>query len=291
MAIKPLSQVPGYTPLEGKPVEAEAEVAATPEAKPVKAGPDFTVEVNGTEGPDIPAKELRPTDVTPETDQIGAALSDVLQSVELPQDPTATPNADGVLPAAPVYQSVLPAVTTLPNYGSVDIPVNDTFVTPRGHYRSVLPEILTSGDKSGYFSAIRQAESGGDDSAKNPNSTATGRYQFLRGTWNDLVDRYPDSGLTKGGRTDPQQNEIAIRLFTAENENVLKQAGVPIGGGTLYSAHFLGAKDAAEVWKAPAQASLASYVTAATIKANPFLRGMTVGQFQQWAQSKGTPNG
>lgn len=141
-------------------------------------------------------------------------------------------------------------------------------------------------DRGTYYSAIRQAESGGDDSAKNPASSATGRYQFTEPTWEGLRKRYPGAGLTADGRNDPKQQEAAIRLFTAENENTLKRAGVDGTNANLYAAHFLGAGGAVPVLKAPDKAALAGYVSPEVIAANPFLKGMSVGQFKAWAAEK-----
>lgn len=137
-----------------------------------------------------------------------------------------------------------------------------------------------------YLPSIRSAESGGNDSAKNPTSTATGRYQFLKSTWNGLVEKYPNSGLTFDGRLNGQQQEVAIRLFTAENARMLKSNGVPLNNGTLYAAHFLGASDAVTVLNA-SEGKVSDYVPQKVINANPFLKGMTVAQFKAWAARKG----
>ena len=142
-----------------------------------------------------------------------------------------------------------------------------------------------------YFSAIRSAESGGNDSAKNPRSSALGRYQFIDSTWQNLAKKYPDLGLTPDGRTDPAQQERAIKAFTADNAAVLQSAGIEPTGGNLYAAHFLGADGARNVLKSDPNASVASIVGQGVVKANPFLSGMTVAQFQQWAARKGGGNG
>lgn len=137
-----------------------------------------------------------------------------------------------------------------------------------------------------YLPSIRKAESSGNDSLKNPASSATGRYQFLRDTWNGLIRRYPNAGLTPDGRLNPQQQEVAIRLFTAENARSLKNAGIPLNNGTLYAAHFLGAGDAVKVLRATS-GNVSDYVPSRVISANPFLRGMSVVQFRAWANRKG----
>lgn len=139
----------------------------------------------------------------------------------------------------------------------------------------------------GYFDAIRSAESGGSDTAKNPLSSATGRYQFTKGTWDGLMTAHPELGLTPDGRTDPAQQERAIRAFTAQNAGQLQDAGIPVSGGDLYAAHFLGADGAKNVLTQPDNALVSAYVSPQVIASNPFLRNMSVGQFKRWAASKG----
>lgn len=137
-----------------------------------------------------------------------------------------------------------------------------------------------------YYAAIRSAESGGNDAAKNPNSTATGRYQFIQSTWDGLRTRRPDLGLTADGRLDPVQQEKAIRAFTEENARALVRGGVAITNGTLYAAHFLGAGGALKVLTAPMMASVAEIVGAGVMSANRFLEGMSVADFISWAERK-----
>lgn len=138
-----------------------------------------------------------------------------------------------------------------------------------------------------YFSSIRRAESGGNDAARNPNSTATGRYQFLEGTWNDLAKRHPNLGLTPDGRLDPNQQERAMRVFTDENSAVLKRRGFEATPGNLYAAHFLGSGDAPRVLGAADDVPVSSILDQRVIAANPHLANMTAGQFKAWASRQG----
>lgn len=151
---------------------------------------------------------------------------------------------------------------------------------------AALIEATGLSSREGYYAAIRSSESGGNYSADNPNSTAFGGFQFLDGTWSDLVRRHPNSGLKLDGRGDPAQEEIAIRLFTDENANTLAASGIAQTNGNLYAAHFLGAGDAVRVLNANGQTLVSSIVPANVIEANPFLKGMTVAAFKTWSAGK-----
>lgn len=138
-----------------------------------------------------------------------------------------------------------------------------------------------------YFKNTRRSESAGNDAAANPNSSALGRYQFLEGTWSDLMAQHPELGLTADGRTDAGQQEKAIRAFTADNARTLKSAGIGVDPGALYAAHFLGAGGASKVLQGDPNSPVSAYVDSSVISANPQLQNMTVGQFREWAASKG----
>lgn len=141
---------------------------------------------------------------------------------------------------------------------------------------------------SDYFANARTAESGGNDLAANPNSSALGRYQFLDSTWRGLMEQYPDLGLTADGRTDGAQQERAMQRFTQDNARTLAGAGLPVNPGSLYAAHFLGAGGASQVLGQDPSAPLSAYVSGDVIAANPHLQGMSVGDFVNWANSKGS---
>lgn len=103
------------------------------------------------------------------------------------------------------------------------------------------------GSAASYRETTRAHESGGNDQARAATSSATGRYQITRGTWNSLAST-PEgraaglSPIGKGERapTDPALQEAAMTLLTARNGKRLKGAGIPVTGKTLRLAHFLG---------------------------------------------------
>lgn len=140
---------------------------------------------------------------------------------------------------------------------------------------------------STYLPSIRSAESGGRVDARNPNSSATGLYQPLKGTWKNVASKYPELGLTPDGRTDPAQQEKFIRRFTYDNGKSLQKAGIPVTNGTMYAAHFLGDAGAKKVLKADPSTPVSGLVGTAVMNANPILKGMTVADFEQWVERKG----
>ena len=152
-------------------------------------------------------------------------------------------------------------------------------------------EAALTGVSTQYLGAIRASESGGNDYAKNPTSSATGRYQFIASTWAQVMAQHPNLGLTVDGRTDPVQQELAIRAFTADNAQTLAGNGIEATGGNLYAAHFLGAGGASAVLGADDAALVSDIVAPGVVSANNFLAGMTVADFKQWANGKGGGSG
>lgn len=135
---------------------------------------------------------------------------------------------------------------------------------------------------------IRQIESGGRWDAQNPNSSAAGLYQFTEGTWNDLMTRHPELGLTENGRVsqNTEQQERAMEQFTRDNIAVLERNGLELSTENIYAAHFLGAEGAVNVLTAENPSRLRNVVSAEVMSANNFPRNMTIRQFKRWVESK-----
>ena len=126
----------------------------------------------------------------------------------------------------------------------------------------VLPEapvanaIKTAANKVGVDVAIMYAmakqESGFNPAAKAKGTTATGLYQFLKGTWAGMVKAYGSKfpELSRGP-LDPLANAIAGALYIQDNSKLLSKKGIPITATTIYAAHFLGGSGAVKLLSAP----------------------------------------
>lgn len=134
---------------------------------------------------------------------------------------------------------------------------------PEGTYQG-----LTGGPGEIYFKKLRKKESGGSDTAKAQGSSAYGRYQFTDGTWREVMEAHPELGLTADGRGNADQQERAIRAFTADNAEYLRSNGVPVSEANLYLAHFMGRGGAVKLLQADPNADAASLFPDAA-KANP----------------------
>lgn len=98
-----------------------------------------------------------------------------------------------------------------------------------------------------YFDKIASLESGNDPIAKNPKSSAKGRYQFIDST----AKQYGIDAPLGTPEYERQENE-AIKKFTIDNYNFLeKELGRKPTNGELYLAHQQGAQGAVDLIMQP----------------------------------------
>lgn len=136
-----------------------------------------------------------------------------------------------------------------------------------------------TGGRAQFASIVRGVESGGNDAAKNPRSSATGRYQFTRATWEGL-------GGDWSRRYDAGEQERLFARLTDKNEETLRSFNIPLTAGNYYLAHFAGAGGAVKLHRAAPNASVRSVLGDAVVRANPFLEGMTAADAIAWASRK-----
>lgn len=147
------------------------------------------------------------------------------------------------------------------------------------------PGMATPAVQQEPLAAIARAESGGNDAARNPNSTAAGRFQITDGTWAQYAPRL---GLPDAARMAPGAQ---LRVAQAIQEDGARALGRPLQGWEQYGAHLLGvggmrafaqADPNANAQEVYAQAA-GPQIAAAAFRQNPGLLepNMTVGQVQQ----------
>ncbi len=140
---------------------------------------------------------------------------------------------------------------------------------------------------------IVAAESSGLSTAAATTSSATGPGQFIESTWLGLITKYrPDLAATLDRktllalRTNQALSREMVGRLVQDNSIALASAGLPVNEGTLYLAHFAGAGGATSVLTAPDGTPLSDVLDAATIKANPFLKGKDTTWLKNWAAAK-----
>lgn len=144
------------------------------------------------------------------------------------------------------------------------------------------------GQITGYLSKLSSAESSGQPYVKAKTSSASGKYQFTKSTWIALGGAWGNDPTQAFGGLKPSIAEQDMRAakLTKQNGAYLAQFGLGLTSASLYAAHFLGPLAAVKVLAAPAGSLVKDLVSAATVKANPFLAGMTVADFKQWLNKK-----
>lgn len=136
---------------------------------------------------------------------------------------------------------------------------------------------------------IGRAESP-SDVARNPKSSATGRYQFTRDTFVAYHRRVFGGNLSDSARwsqaTDGAVQERLMDALLADNSAFLKRQGEAETAGNLYLVHFAGQGGAKRIFDADPATPIERLLSAEAIAANGFLRGKTAGDVIAWAHSR-----
>lgn len=133
-------------------------------------------------------------------------------------------------------------------------------------------------DLDSYFAKNRAFESGGDRYAVNQGSGAAGLYQFLPSTWTSIMNEAPHLGLTPNGMHDEEQQNAAMRYYTAKSAATLRPIlGRAPTGGELYALHLLGHSGGAHLVQNPNR-PLTEVISKAAMDGNPWLYNYQTGQ-------------
>ena len=151
--------------------------------------------------------------------------------------------------------------------------------TPQAEAKPGLSDTVTAHSSASQFDMERykrivmSRESSGNVEAKNKMSTASGLYQFTKGTYNEIRSsdqRFKNVSFEDFAK-DRTLQEVAMDIFTKKNFTTLKQAlGRDPTEEEMYLAHFLGAQGAIRLMKAAEEGKMVGQaVTAKAITSNP----------------------
>ena len=141
-----------------------------------------------------------------------------------------------------------------------------------------------------YWPMLSKIESNDRPYVKASTSSASGLYQFIRGTWIGEGGAWgPDMSLAFGGLRPPTDEQLRrAKTFTEKNAKALQVAGIGLNRASLYAAHFLGVGTAIKAINGDVKKPVADYVSDAAVRANPSILGRprTVGDFLTWLHKK-----
>lgn len=177
----------------------------------------------------------------------------------LKTSPRGTAPTIGVGAAVPSRQDGPLKATVLPEQQSPEMNLPDGFVLDG-----------PQANAGGLLENIKQAESAGDPNAKNPNSSASGLYQFTDSTWRSAVDKWGRRhGIKYSDKNNPQAQEILAQKLTEDNARILQSKGIEPTDGNIYFAHFMGAPAASKAISLLGKNAIAARSFPDAARANP----------------------
>lgn len=122
------------------------------------------------------------------------------------------------------------------------------------------------------MATMANIESGFKATVKAGTSSATGLYQFIRSTWDEMIGKYGAKyGIARGTPpTDPRANALMGAEFIKDNMEFLsKHVDRPLTDGDVYAAHFLGPKGARQLLTSDPNANAVSLMPQAAAANGP----------------------
>lgn len=127
---------------------------------------------------------------------------------------------------------------------------------------------------------IAERESRLDPTAKNKRSSAYGLFQVTDDTWKQY-------GGDPAKRRDLQENlRVGLDVIASNRDTYIKQFGREPAPGELYTMHFLGRTGGPKLLRSDPSLPVASVLSPKVLKANPEIKGKTVGEFIASMQQK-----
>jgi hypothetical protein len=138
-----------------------------------------------------------------------------------------------------------------------------------------------------FMRRVRRAENAsGDPNAQNPNSSASGIYQFTDPTFDAYYRKVYGAPAPEGAKNNSEVQQRLMEQMTSDNEARLKKAGFDPTTGHLYLAHFAGPQGAINLLRNP-NGSAATLLGAKAANANAsIIKGKTGAEVIAWADRK-----
>lgn len=165
-------------------------------------------------------------------------------------------------------QLALPAgsLATIPERQPIAAPTVAPTTSPTLDFNDLIPQQ----PQASLQERIGTAESNGDMAAKNPLSSASGKYQFTDATWKSAVDKWGRrNGIKYSDKTNPQAQEYLMAQLTQDNARILQNKGIEPTDGNIYFAHFMGAPAASKAIQMLGKNAIAARSFPDAAKANP----------------------
>lgn len=180
-----------------------------------------------------------------------------------------------------------------PDAAPMDISAPSRAPAMRSNVTGLPPDMAAPTPPTDIPSRIVNAESGGNPTATNPNSSAAGAGQFINSTWLDTIKKAnPQLAAGKSDtellalRSNPALSKDMTAAYAASNGEHLKNNGLDVTPGSTYLAHFAGPAGATAILKADPSTPVGAIVGQQAVIANPFLKNMTAGDLRAWADKK-----
>jgi hypothetical protein len=149
-----------------------------------------------------------------------------------------------------------------------------------------IPQLPADAEQE-YYKKISKIESNDNPKAKAKTSSASGRFQFIKSTWEELGYDFDDVF------NDNLQYE-AIEKFTRRNAEALIRAGCAVNHATLYGSHFLGVAGFLKVMRGTPGTAITVVTSEGQRKANPSIlsaklsngQPRTIKDFTDWLERK-----
>jgi len=262
------------------------------DAYPVEQRPEAYGRLVSSLPPDL--QTVFPRQYSPDAVRLGMSTTTQLLDAAKPQVQMFGDVPVAVTPETGTFTPLREAGVGAPVGGGAGAPVAGAGAPAVNNALAARAGAPAAGGEAGYLTGLNRAEG----TAKNPYSSAEGKFQFIDSTFVDtarktfpgLADKSPAQILSLRGKkldNGMQIEDVLEQRLRADNTQALTSAGIAPTPGNTYLAHFLGAGGARSLLSVDPNTPVSQILDPRAIAANKsVLEGKTAGQVAAWADSK-----